>query len=274
MAATTITRTGVTLTNDTGTAASPNGDGTLLNNAWVQVFMDRIDSLVSSNITFGGTVTAEGFGTHTFVAGGTGGQRLVVRNTTAGTANYADVFLGNDTTANAVAVGVYSTTFTTSGPYVQNGGILQSAVAGGLSVVAAHASGDLRFYAGGTTERGKFGATDGCLQLDKGLWLKGSYNQEIASTMSLDSGGQYYSVIRLTSCTSTPKIYQCTPGNDGDIKIIVNVSGASCAVTHDSTTPTQRILLANGTDGTIADDESMMLLYDAGTSCWIEVGPR
>jgi hypothetical protein len=59
MAATTITRTGVTLTNDTGSAASPNGDGTLLNNAWVQVFLDRIDSLISGDITFGGKVVGD-----------------------------------------------------------------------------------------------------------------------------------------------------------------------------------------------------------------------
>lgn len=274
MAATTITRTGVTLTNDTGSAASPNGDGTLLNNAWVQTFLDRIDSLISSNITFGGLITAEGFGTHTLSAGGTGAQLVNVRNTTAGTGNYAGMTVGNDTSAARAALFAFSTTYSTSGPYVADGAAVVSLGAGGLSLYAGNVGGDLRFFSGGTTERAKFGATDGCLQLDKGLWLKGSYDQEITGTQTLDSGGQYYAVIRLTSCTSTPKISSCTAGNDGDLKILVNVSGAACTVQHNGGGPTTRIYCANATDGTIADDESMMLLYDAGSSSWIEVGPR
>lgn len=272
MAATTITRTGVTLTDDTGSAATPAGDGTLLNNAWVQVFLDRIDSLVSGNITFGGTVTVEGFGTHAFSAAGTGAQLFKVRNTSAGTGNYAGVSCGTDND-NAVVLRGNSSTYTTAAPYTQNGATLVATVAGGLDLACVHASGAMRFTTGGTVERAQLDA-HGNFSLQRGLWLAGSYNQEIASTMSLDSGGQYYAVIRLTACTSTPKIYQCTPGNDGDVKIIINVSGASCAVTHASGTPTQQILLANATDGTIADDEAMMIIYDAGTSSWIEVGPR
>jgi hypothetical protein len=273
MAATTITRTGVTLTNDTGTAASPAGDGTLLNNAWVQTFLDRIDSLVSGNITFGGTITAEGFGTHALTAGGTGSQLLRVRNTTAGTGNYAGVTIGTDND-NAVVLRANSSTYTTSAPYTQNAATLISTVAGGLDISANHASGAMRFYTGGTTEVARIGAADKCLQLGFGLWLKGSYDQTITGTQTLDSGGQYYAVIRLTSCASTPKISSCTAGNDGDIKILVNVSGASCTVQHNGGAPTTRIYLANATDGTIADDESLMLMYDAGSSSWIEIGPR
>jgi hypothetical protein len=272
MAATTITRTGVTLTDDTGSAASPNGDGTLINNSWVQTFMDRIDSLVSGNITFGGTVSAEGLGTHLFSAAGTGANLFKIRNTSAGTANYAGLSCGTDND-NALVVRANSSTYTTSAPYTQNGATIISTVAGGLDISANHASGAMRFYTGGTTERAQIDA-NGNFSVQRGFWLAGSYNQEIASTMSLDSGGQYYAVIRLTACTSTPNIYQCTPGNDGDIKIIVNVSGASCAVTHNSGTATQRIFLANATNGTIADDEAMMLIYDAGSTAWIEVGPR
>jgi hypothetical protein len=43
--ASTITRT--TLTNDTGTAANPNSDGTVLNNAWLQAVYDKIDQLLA-----------------------------------------------------------------------------------------------------------------------------------------------------------------------------------------------------------------------------------
>jgi hypothetical protein len=44
--ASTITRT--TMTNDTGTAANPNSDGTVLNNAWLQASVyDKVDQLLA-----------------------------------------------------------------------------------------------------------------------------------------------------------------------------------------------------------------------------------
>lgn len=153
MAASTITRTGVTLTNDTGTAAEPNGDGTLLNAAWCSTFLDRIDALFSSALTIGGLFGAEGFGTHSFSAGGTGTQALLVRNTTAGNTNQAMLQVGNDASASLTALVSYSSTWTTAGLYVANGSLLQGAGAGGLSIAAT--VGALRFYSGGTTERAR-----------------------------------------------------------------------------------------------------------------------
>lgn len=263
MAATTISRASLT-------------DGVTVWNAAVvgTAIYDKIDTLIAGAVTFGGRVSSEGFGVHNFSAGGTGENVLAVRNTTAGTGNYAEVRVGQDGSDALGRILALSSTYTTSADLVASGLVLRSGGVGGLSVVAAHASGDIRFYAGGTTETAKLGATDQCLQLARGLWLKGSYDQEITGTQTLDSGGQYYAVIRITSATSTPKISSCTAGNDGDIKILVNVSGASCTVQHGGGGPTTRIYCANATDGTIADDESMMLMYDAGSSSWIEIGPR
>jgi hypothetical protein len=47
------------MTNDTGTPANPNADGTLLNNAWLQDIYDRIDAMFdgSPGFDFGGVVT-------------------------------------------------------------------------------------------------------------------------------------------------------------------------------------------------------------------------
>lgn len=263
MAATTISRASLT-------------DGVTVWNAAVvgTAVYDKVDALVGGAVTFGGVIGSEGFGTHALSAGGTGANLINLRNTTAGTGNYAGMTVGNDTSAAHAALFLFSTTYTTSGPYVAGGAAVVALGAGGLSLYAGHASGDLRCYAGGTTEVGKFGATDKCLQVSYGLWLKGSYDQTVTGTQTLDSGGQYYAVIRITSATSTPKISSCTAGNDGDIKILVNVSGASCTVQHNGGGPTTRIYCANATDGTIADDESMMLMYDAGSSSWIEIGPR
>lgn len=61
--ASTITRT--TWTNDTGTASSPNLDGTTINNAALQAIYDKIDELFAgaspyNPIIFGGSVQADG----------------------------------------------------------------------------------------------------------------------------------------------------------------------------------------------------------------------
>lgn len=235
---------------------------------------DKVDALIAGAVTFGGLLGSEGFGSHTWSAGGTGSNIITVRNTAAGTGNFAAFLVGTDLSTSTGGFAAFSSTWTTSGTNFQDGTVFSGAGSGGVSLAATHADGDLRFYAGGTTLTAKFGATDGCLQLQKGLWLAGSYDQTITGTQTLDSSGQHYTVIRLTSCTSTPKISSCSAGNDGDIKIIVNVSGASCAVQHNGGGPTSRIYCANATDGTIADDEAMMLIYDAGSSSWIEIGPR
>src|SRR5262245_46578100 len=69
MAASTIDRTNVTLTNDTGSASAPNGDGTLFQNSWVQAFMNAIDAMWSASLaTFGGKVRVEGAGLEVKVA--------------------------------------------------------------------------------------------------------------------------------------------------------------------------------------------------------------
>lgn len=262
MAATTITR--ATLT-----------DGVTVWNAAVvgTAIYDKIDALIAGTINFGGLVGTEGFGTHSFTAGGTGGNILKVANTTAGTGNFAQVVLYNDADV-TLSINALSTTFTTSGLNTQDGVNISTPRAGGMSLGATHGSGELRLFSGGSTLSAKFGAADRCLQLEFGLWLTGSYDQTIDGTTALTSTGQYKAHIRLTSCINTPKISSCTAGNDGDIKIITNVSGSACTVQHNGGAPGTRIYCANATDGTIGDDEAMMLIYDAGSSSWIEVGPR
>ena len=103
MAASTITRDA--WTNDTGSAASPNADGTVLNNTVLQnnVYA-RVDELLAgagsyATLTVGGKFAVEGTGDPcvTISGGVTAGNVLLVRNTTAGTSNFARVSVGNDT---------------------------------------------------------------------------------------------------------------------------------------------------------------------------------
>lgn len=140
MAASTMTRTGVTLVNDTGTPSAPVGDGTLLNNAWVQTFMDRIDALFSGALTIGGVLTAEGFGSHTFSASGTGSNAIAVRNPTAGTANAGALHLGNDSSATRGVVRMHSTTYTSTGVHYADGLSITSAGVNGISLSCSNAA--------------------------------------------------------------------------------------------------------------------------------------
>lgn len=112
----------------------------------------------SSDVTVGGLLTVSGFGTHVFSAAGTGSNTLSVRNPTGGTGNYARVQIGGDGSADTLNLIGFSSSFSTSGMNVAGGGRIEAAESGGLSIAASHASGAIRFYAGGTTEYMRLGA--------------------------------------------------------------------------------------------------------------------
>lgn len=156
MAASTVTRT--TWTNDTGTPASPVGDGTLINNARLQDIYAAIDQMFSgagsyTTLTLGGVLVAEGFGVHNFSAGGTGANVIAVRNTTAGTGNYSELRIGNNATAALARLLATSSTYTTVGATYQSGVTLDATGAGGLNLSASDAAGPLRIFTGGATQR-------------------------------------------------------------------------------------------------------------------------
>jgi hypothetical protein len=162
MAASTITRD--TWVNDTGTAATPAADGTLLNNAALQNnIYARIDAMFAgagayATLSIGGLLSAEGFGSHLFSAGGAGGQAVIVRNTSAGATNFAVVYVGNDGASTAGQLFHTSSTYTTGTYDVQDALHVVGSRVGGVSIVSSHASGTIRFYAGGTTERARLTA--------------------------------------------------------------------------------------------------------------------
>jgi len=139
--ATTIDRTGITLTNDTGTPASPNGDGTLLSAADRTALLDAIDDILAGNVLIGGTLGAEGFGTHSLSAGGTGTQNLIVRNTSAGTTNGAEISVGNNGSATAGRIYHTSSTYTPSAPFVADGFHVFGTQSGGLRLGTTNAAG-------------------------------------------------------------------------------------------------------------------------------------
>lgn len=188
MAASTITRD--TWTNDTGTAANPNGDGTVLNNTVLQNnIYARVDAMFAgagayTTFTLGGKFAAEGFGSHTLSAGGTGSNMLVVRNTTAGTGNDARIRIGNDANIALLELVSLASTYSSSSYAQANGSFIYEAGAGGLSIVAGDGAGVIRCYSGGSTERMRIDAA-GCV-------LVGAVSSLSSVSSAINSSGGYY----------------------------------------------------------------------------------
>jgi hypothetical protein len=112
---------------------------------------DAISAVTTGTFTVsGGLFAATGFGTHQFLAGGTTGNILSLRNTTAGTGNYAQLQVGNDLAANALHLNALSSTYTTATFNVAGGAAVVSTGVGGLSIAATDAAGDVRIYTGGS----------------------------------------------------------------------------------------------------------------------------
>lgn len=146
-----------------------------------------------------GVLTVSGFGTHTFSAGGTGGNQFQVRNTTAGTANFARVAIGNDASATTGIIQVLSSTYSTSGQDIADSLSIQGTGAGGLNLVANNASGPIRFYTGGTTLQASLSSA-GVLSVN------GTGTHTFAGPLSISksvSGGVMESTFSNTSTTAS-----------------------------------------------------------------------
>lgn len=152
---------------------------------------------VKMSLSAAGVLTVSGFGTHTFSESASGTNQLTVANSRTTDVSRAVVlvsggsgvssYVGHTLLAGTTAGGVFglSQAYTTSGPYVAAGVALVSDGAGGLSIAAAHASGEIRFYAGGTVEKARL-ATGGANK--SSFTLYGSTQVAIA----LDTTGAIY----------------------------------------------------------------------------------
>ena len=110
-----------------------------------------------------GLLTVSGSGAAgVFTAANAGANYLQIRNTTSGTGAYATLYLGNNVDGAGASLNFFSSAFTTAGPAVAAGVSLVCDYAGGISIASQHASGAIRFYSGGTTQRWAIG-TDGTL---------------------------------------------------------------------------------------------------------------
>jgi len=235
---------------------------------------DPIDSLLSSAITVGDLVHAEGFGEYTWSGGGTGGQIFILRNTTAGATNHAQFQLGNDAQDDVATFVATTTSFTTSNQHFQNGASLSGRTAGGLSIAAEHASGDLRLYGNGVTAgpaltiQGLVSRFEGPLRLNNIV----SPAQITANVNDYaPSGLATANWLRLTSDASRNITgLDATGIADGQLLLITNVGDQNLVFIHESASSTaaNRFQTPGDVDETFNDNHGAWFVYDGTTSRW------
>ncbi len=238
---------------------------------------DRVDTILSSNITFGGTVAAEGFGTHAISAGGTGGNILRVRNTMAGTGNYSRVEIGNDTSSGLATLTVTASTATFGDPVPADGlGIVSNGV-GGMVLATIHTSATMRFMTGSTpTTRGTWDA-NGYLSLERSLVF--TVNAGSSGPSSIGSGCFLVGRPGVTELTAAnfvaTDVYGMTPDASlgGQVVIIVNAdAGHTYTLKHESASAlssSQRFNLPGDADVVLAPGEAAVMVYSTTISRWI-----
>lgn len=140
-------------------------DGTILNAAWVTTFCNKIDALFTGAFSVVGPLTVTAIGTHAFTggAGAVGTNQITLTNAQA--TGEAQTGFRNVAGSNEFDIFVYNQTSADGGYYGPSKSLLQAQGSGGMSVAAVHASGVIRFYAGGITRRMLLSAA-GVLTLD------------------------------------------------------------------------------------------------------------
>jgi hypothetical protein len=124
--ATTITRTSMTDDDGTGTT------GTVFNAAWKTEFYDQIDALFTSSAN-----STKTFG---------------VTNSSSGAAASAQLLATNNA-SKVLALEIFSSGFTPALDALASGARVLASGVGGLSISAADAAGEIRFYTGGFNKR-------------------------------------------------------------------------------------------------------------------------
>ena len=164
----------------------------------------------TTTVNMTGLLTVAGFGTHSFSAGGTGGNTFELRNTTAGTGNYTRLNLGNDNDQFSSIWQVYSSTYTSSGFAQASGTLLYANGSGGMSFGAFHASGAIRFYSGGTTLRGTITA-DGVIDWTQKI-------QTNSGNISMEASG-----FQMTTWSTTASPANANLANANFIKLVTSL---------------------------------------------------
>lgn len=116
--------------------------------------VERVTVDAAGAVGIGMTVPVEALHVNKSQAGAT---LVRVQNDTAGASAYGGFTVYHGAT-NKTLLGHMSTAYTSANQFIADGSVLNAAGAGGLSLAAPNAAGDIRFYSGGTAERMRLNA--------------------------------------------------------------------------------------------------------------------
>jgi hypothetical protein len=186
------------MVDDSGTPASPNNDGTLVDKALMDAILDNINAMWSgATQVFSGVFDFQGLGTHQISSGGAGHNTLRVENTSDGTDRAGTVEVGSQGDADQGRLEAYAPSYTETAVAKQSGVGLRSMGAGGLSLSAEHASGVVRIFATGITK-----------------WLQ--FNGENVILSGAQTGNRYFSSTLVDSVDATQ---QGTPASSTETSL-------------------------------------------------------
>lgn len=134
----------------------------------------------------GAVNTFTAFGSHTWSAGANSANVIHVENTTSNTTALARLQATAGTTAGFLDS--YSQGYTTGSYDVQSATALVAQGSGGLSIAASHASGPIRFYAGGTTNWMTLSAAGLLTVTGVGTHTIGGGGTSVSSTVVFNGG--------------------------------------------------------------------------------------
>ncbi|UEG49584.1 hypothetical protein LK994_13160 [Ferruginibacter lapsinanis] len=175
----------------TGNTGATNVFGLTSNNS-LRFYTNNIQRLVidsTSLMTLTSTSTAARAFTITQNINGAAG--MLLNNNSVGVAAANELLMSNST-SNAY-FGLAGSGYTTSGPFVQNGIYIDNNGAGGISLSARNAAGNIRFY--GNTTLGMQMFTNGHLQLQSG----GTYTDIASARLAVNSTTEGFLVPRMTT---------------------------------------------------------------------------
>ena len=184
----------------------------------------------TTTVNMTGLLSVTGFGTHNFSAGGTGGNTFAIRNTTSGTGNFSQIRMGNNADDGLMTFRAHSSAYTTAGTSVASGASIQVSGSGGLNLVAENASGPIRFYSGGTTERGRWetngkfviGTQAAGSALDVKMNLTNTYLAYLDQAATVDPFGL---IINYSGANPNDNSHHFFSGNASGLKIALYSNG-------------------------------------------------
>lgn len=202
-----------------------------------------------------------------------GAMQWQAHNTSSG-ASAASVFAACNAAASTSGMRViaFGTGWTTAGAYIQDAGALDAStdLSGGMSIVAAHASGDVRIYAGGSASGNKGLTIDHTndVTAEDDVEVKGAFHTSTVTTFTGDDTTPSVgagNVFRTpdSGWTASTNITMFDDGQTGQVIMIIAGADADCVVTDGG-----NLVLAGNWTATNAGD-TLSLVF--GGTNWYEL---